>query len=284
MRATCVRSALGLVVVSALALCSCGGSGRLAPVTRIDPTATDPVDSHTVRKGETVYAVAWQHSLDYREVVVWNALQPPFVIYPGQQLELSGPAIATAEPVPYGVDEGISLTMNAAAPASETEPETQSAPAVISPPPSELDSAVPAPSSEASSETLSAVRFDSDAPVTAWQWPAEGKVIGRFGKSAGNGVSIGGRRGQLIRAASNGRVVYSGGGLIGYGKLIIIKHNKSFLSAYAHNSEILVKEGDTVTGGQSIAKMGSTGTNRVMLHFEIRRDGKPVNPLRYLPK
>jgi lipoprotein NlpD len=123
-----------------------------------------------------------------------------------------------------------------------------------------------------------------DAPLGEWHWPARGRVVRRFGSAGSNGIDIAGRPGQPVRAASAGRVVYSGGGLRGYGELIIVKHNKRYLSAYAHNEEALVKEGDIVAGGQRIATIGRTGTDRVKLHFEIRRDGKPVNPLRYLPK
>ena len=115
-------------------------------------------------------------------------------------------------------------------------------------------------------------------------WPTEGTVTSNFAKSGRKGVNISGRLGQSVLAAADGRVVYAGGGLRGYGELIIVKHNKRFLSAYAHNNRILVKEGDTVRVGQRIAEMGSTGTDKVMLHFEIRRDGNPVDPVRYLPK
>jgi lipoprotein NlpD len=112
----------------------------------------------------------------------------------------------------------------------------------------------------------------------------KGEVVTSFTKSGRKGVDISGRRGQSVAAAADGRVVYAGGGLRGYGQLIIVKHNKRFLSAYAHNSRILVKEGDNVKVGQRIAEMGDTGTDKIMLHFEIRRDGKPVDPVRYLPK
>jgi lipoprotein NlpD len=120
--------------------------------------------------------------------------------------------------------------------------------------------------------------------VKRWRWPAKGKVVTSFSRSGGKGIDIAGKFGQVIVAASDGSVVYSGSGLIGYGQLIIVKHNKRYLSAYAHNNKILVKEGDTVKGGQRIAEMGRSGSNRAMLHFEIRRDGKPTNPVRYLPK
>ena len=126
--------------------------------------------------------------------------------------------------------------------------------------------------------------FDGAAPVERWHWPTKGKVIGSFGKSGRKGIHLAGSYEQPVVAAAAGRVVYSGAGLVGYGRLIVLKHNKHFFSAYAHNSKILVKEGEVVKGGQRIALMGSSGSDKVKLHFEIRRDGKPVDPLRYLPR
>ena len=120
--------------------------------------------------------------------------------------------------------------------------------------------------------------------VGEWRWPTRGKVIGAFGRSGRKGIDVAGRFGQPVVAAAGGKVVYSGGGLIGYGELIIVKHNKQYLSAYAHNSKLLVQEGAIVKGGQRIAEMGRTGADQVKLHFEIRRNGKPVDPIRYLPK
>ena len=120
-------------------------------------------------------------------------------------------------------------------------------------------------------------------PVGDWRWPIKGKLLSKFSGS-NNGIDIIAKEGTVISAASAGKVVYAGSGLQRYGKLIILKHNETFLSAYAHNHRLHVKEGEVVKVGQKIADMGSTGTNKVMLHFEIRRNGKPVNPLRYLPR
>ena len=124
----------------------------------------------------------------------------------------------------------------------------------------------------------------SSVPVKGWVWPAKGKVVGRFGKGGNDGIDIGGRRGQPVMAAKDGRVVYTGSGLVGYGRLVIVKHTERLLSAYAHNDRLLVKEGQTVRAGQKIAEMGSTGADRVQLHFEVRRDGKPLNPMKYLSR
>jgi lipoprotein NlpD len=121
--------------------------------------------------------------------------------------------------------------------------------------------------------------------VVRWSWPTRGRIIRRFSVKRGNkGIDIGGKRGQAVRAAAGGKVVYRGSGLRGYGQLIIVKHNETFLSAYAHNEKILVKEGEVVRSGQRIATLGNTGAKRHMLHFEIRRHGLPVNPVRYLPR
>ena len=124
------------------------------------------------------------------------------------------------------------------------------------------------------------------APVPAggWTWPARGQLIRGFGKGDRGGIDIAGRRGQSVVAARDGRVVYTGSGLVGYGRLVIVKHDKRLLTAYAHNDRVLVNEGQTVRVGQKIAEMGSTGAERVKLHFEVRRDGKPLNPLKYLPR
>ena len=126
----------------------------------------------------------------------------------------------------------------------------------------------------------------SAAPVSTrgWTWPAKGGLLRGYGKGERGGIDIGGRRGQPVVAAKGGRVVYAGSGLTGYGRLVIVKHGERLLTAYAHNERLLVKEGQTVRGGQKIAEMGSTGADRVMLHFEVRRDGKPLNPMKYLPR
>ena len=124
------------------------------------------------------------------------------------------------------------------------------------------------------------------APVPAggWTWPARGRLIRGFGKGDRGGIDIAGQRGQPVVAARGGRVVYTGSGLVGYGRLVIIKHDERVLTAYAHNDRVVVKEGQTVRAGQKIAEMGSTGAERVKLHFEVRRDGRPLNPLKYLPR
>ena len=171
--------------------------------------------------------------------------------------------------------------------------EAETAPAVAVAPKPELVAVKPPPAEEkpkpsevkaapASSEGTKSGTDDEDLD---WAWPSKGKIIASFNESASlKGLDISGKAGQPVLASAPGKVVYSGSGLRGYGKLVIIKHNKTFLSAYAHNSQILVREGQTVTKGQRIAEMGDSDADQVKLHFEIRRMGKPVDPLKYLPE
>lgn len=198
---------------------------------------------HIVRRGDTLYSIAWRYGLDYRNVASWNRIEPPYTIFPGQRVDINGTFTASSPQSPN--------SNNVAKRRTRTETSKESA--------------------------------TSDSEV-GWKWPTRGKMIASFQASGRKGVDIAGHFDQPIYAAAGGRVVYSGGGLRGYGKLIIIKHNKRFLSAYAHNNKLLVEEGDKVSGGQHIASMGRSGADRVMLHFEIRHDGNPVDPARYLPK
>lgn len=214
-------------------------------------------EHHVIVRGDTLYSIAWRYGTDYRELARWNGIGPPYLIYPGQRLRLTSPAGTTArrvEPPPASVR-----------PAPAPPPPAPGAP---SPPPGAASPSVASP----------------DTGAIRWLWPAEGRVNAVSSASGKNGVEILGQFGQAVKAAASGEVVYSGSGLIGYGQLIIIKHNDTYLSAYAHNSKLLVKEGDRVEAGQQVAEMGRTGDRNVMLHFEIRRNGKPVPPLQYLPK
>ncbi len=206
---------------------------------------------HRVEPGETLYSISWRYGLDYREVAHWNHIQSPYTIYKGQLLRLAPPASAgneiAAVPVPHS---GAPVVNTPAATAARSQP-----------------------------------------PITAdkaiqWRWPADGQVMQTFSKNdlGRKGIDIGGRSGEPVLAAAAGSVVYAGSGLLNYGKLIIIKHNDNYLSAYAYNRDLLVREGDSVAGGQHIADMGRRGNGDTLLHFEIRYDGKPINPLKYLPQ
>jgi lipoprotein NlpD len=262
-RVTCTLAQALLVLL----LVGCNYSG-ITPVKRASPQSASAIKArtHVVGRGDTLYSIAWRYGMDYRQVAEWNAIRSPYTIYPGQRLRLTKPPKTAS-------------TTTAARKSSSNSPRAPAASTGTA----ASAAKKPASTSRSKKRTTAAATYDN-APVKGWQWPAKGKVVTSFSRSGGKGIDIAGSFGQLVVAASAGRVVYSGSGLIGYGQLIIVKHNKRYLSAYAHNNKILVKEGDTVTGGQRIAEMGRSGSNRAMLHFEIRRDGKPIDPLRFLPK
>lgn len=220
-------------------------------------------DSHayTVKSGETLHAIAWRYNLDYLDVAKWNNLKSPYKIHAGQRLTLS----------PYG--------QNAAAAYPSRRPDGAKSPS----------------STQGQSRTSAYAHapyqhspLPKERPLEApyFKWPVEGKVISTFADNdpKRKGIKIAGQPGWKVRAASDGTIVYSGNALLNYGNLIIIKHNRDYLSAYAHNRKLLVKEGDKVRTGEIIAELGSTGTDKNVLHFEIRQKGKPVNPLQYLPR
>jgi lipoprotein NlpD len=236
-------------------LLACGGCAEL---TRWDPEApasgsgTNTPGFHVVQRGDTLYQIAFRHRLDWRDLAAWNHLSDAGRIYPGQRIRLTPPAPGTGR---------------ASTPAGRPTPRPESGPSPSQPAPREAP-----------------VRAVSGPPPN-WSWPVDGPVEWRFGQSRRNptGIGIGGRDGREIRAAADGEVVYSGSGLIGYGKLIILKHNESYLSAYGYNQALRVEEGERVRTGQVIALMGRGPADRPLLHFEIRLDGKPVDPARFLP-
>lgn len=295
---------LGIVV---LGLAGCTSSGP-APVSDRSPGRTAarseaprPVTPqivpstnglHTVQRGDTLYAIAFANGLDHREIASWNQLESADRILVGQTLRLTPPPGAVEikplddEPEPSArpleaplagppvlrEPQAVLLAYSAAnwAQVSGARPATVVAPVAAKPAP--VAAMPPAPAAAAS------------VAVNGWLWPAEGTLAGHFGAAGGKGIDIVGQRNAQVIAVAPGKVVYSGSGLRGYGRLLIVKHAGEFLSAYAHNETILVKEGDTVTAGQRIALMGDSDADRVKLHFEIRRYGKPLDPLTYLPE
>jgi lipoprotein NlpD len=259
-------------------LMGCGGSS-VAPVQSYAYYQKPRDNTYTVSPGDTLYSIAWAYGVDYRDLAAHNGIDESFTIYPGQRLDVSldSKARGSGDPGPGPGAPTHSLSTDPGESVSASSPAPRSAP--------------PAPPAQTSTQNQSATLPPPKQAVTAhgskverWGWPADGQIVTDFASSGGKGIDISGKIGQPVLAAAEGRVVYSGGGLRGYGELIIVKHNKRYLSAYAHNNRILVKEGDEVKIGQRIAEMGSTGTESVRLHFEIRRDGRPVNPVRYLPK
>jgi lipoprotein NlpD len=214
-----------------------------------------------VRSGETLYSIAFKHGLDYKDIARWNGIPAPYRIYKGQKLWL----------VPRNT---ASTTKKSSSSSNKTSKITKS-----------TKTNKPSTASRTSSRTQGSDSRYIKGNIK-WVWPHNGKIIKKYDKSAPGkkGIDIAGKTGQPVSAAASGKVVYSGTGLKGYGKLLIIKHNNNYFSAYAHNNKILVREGNWVKQGQKVAQLGSTDADRPMLHFEIRRNGKPVNPVHYLPR
>ncbi len=254
---------------------------------------------YTVKKGDTLYSIAWGAGKDYKQLAWLNKLKKPYTIYPGQSLYLKSLKSVTNKSKTKSISSSttkvskntaktannqIDSQKNGSRPISgdrskkTLDPKVKSAYSVTSAQ-QNINRDIHKPKSSVSKSRL-------PKQVKTWRWPVNGSLIGTFSanKQGRNGIKIKGRRGDLVKAAADGRVVYAGNALRGYGNLVIIKHSDDYLSAYAHADSILVKEKQNVTAGQLVAKMGSTGTDKVMLHFEIRRHGKSVNPLNYLPK
>ncbi|TAM45280.1 MAG: LysM peptidoglycan-binding domain-containing protein [Burkholderiaceae bacterium] len=222
---------------------------------------------YTVRPGDTIMRIGLDTGQSWRDLARWNNLADPNVIEVGQVLRVIPPAgesVAVAKPVTSS-----SVVPVTPAPAAGASAPKAPAVAAIAPNPAPAPIPTPAPGS------------DDDI---SWAWPTRGgSLLAGFDEAKNKGIDIGGKAGDPVLAAADGRVVYAGAGLRGYGNLVILKHNNMYLTAYAHNQTLLVKEDQTVRKGQEIAKMGSSDADRVKLHFEIRRQGKPVDPTKYLP-
>jgi lipoprotein NlpD len=225
----------------------------------------DEIPVHVVQSGETLYKIAWQYRVDERDLVAWNDLQNPDALRVGQRLRLVPPRGYVAPP-PAPV---VTPTASTTPPTTRPQSEPRSAPRAE--PPARRPASPPP-------------RAPAAASAPAWSWPTEGRVVAGFGSRGGiaSGIAIAGRDGQPVRAAAAGRVVYAGGGLIGYGQLVIIKHDETFLSAYGYNSNLLVTQGQDVARGATIALMGQGPERQPRLHFEIRRNGIPVDPLLFV--
>jgi len=234
---------------------------------------------YRVRKGDTLYSIAFNFGLDWKDVARWNGVSRPYTIWPGQELRLVAPA------APQAAQTGITTRAMGKSPTATTRP-AENPPAPASAPASPAPDATPPV--QARADPPPDIPPKTAGPLQdpdSWLWPTPGPVISTFsaGDPARKGIDIGGVEGQNIVAAATGDVVYSGSGLIGFGELIIIKHSDSKLTAYAHNRRRLVQEGERVAAGSQIAEMGQNDKEITMLHFELRVDGKPVDPLKYLP-
>jgi len=260
------------LVISGFLLSACGSApSKTAKANK--PTQTyqkSGVKYHKVRKGDTLYAVSWKAGVDYKTLARWNGLRTPYTIYPGQWLRLTPPG------------KQKKTTTTAARTKTKPAPRTKPTPAAVT----SASQTKPSAKKTTSPATVSKKPAPAGNVELKWIWPVKGKLVGSFSSSdaSRDGIKIAGNRGQKIKAAETGQVVYVGSGLVGYGRLIIIKHNNKYLSAYGHNSKLLAKEGDTVRKGEHIADMGLAHSGQAMLHFEIRKYGKPVNPVSYLPR
>lgn len=245
-----VRLVAAAAAAGILAACSSTVVRDASPrATPARPSTGKPGATLIVQRGDTLYSIATRNGIAVADLAAWNGLSPPYTIYPGQRLRLYPGSGRVAQPTP-------------------TRPATPPRSGPGSPPPPPTPVVVAPPSSG-----------------FAWRWPADGALVGRFvpGDPTRQGIDIAGREGSPVLAAADGTVVYSGAGLVGYGELVIVKHTENWLSAYGHNRKRLVNEGQLVKAGQPIAEMGHSGAPRDMLHFEIRYNGKPVDPLPYLP-
>lgn len=287
---------LSLSLASWLVVAGCASTGGKAPVEDRSPSAaTVPRPAaaapaaprpgaenagkpgyYSVRPGDTLARIALDHGQNWRDIARWNGMENPNVIEVGQVLRVLPPsveAVAVAQPQPVGGASRVeSRPLEAArATGGDTQPVPGAAVAGVPPPPAASTTSPPTPVREG----------DDDIN---WLWPATGPLLAGFDEGRNvKGLAIGGKLGDAVVAAADGRVVYAGSGLRGYGNLVIVKHNNTYLSAYAHNQALLVREDQVVRRGQKIAEMGSSDADRVQLHFEIRRLGKPVDPARLLP-
>ena len=252
------------------------------------PSATEPAKPlrglenagkpgfHTVQRGDTLIRIALDNGQNWRDVARWNNLDNPSLIEVGEVLRVVPPQGDGVVARPITPGGAVPAPLGSA-----------SRPAMPAAPGGNAEAAAAASSSASTAPSAASPATAASAPAgedeLVWIWPARGTTLAGFDEIKNKGVDIGGRAGDAVLAAADGRVVYAGAGLRGYGNLVILKHNNTYLTAYAHNQSLLVKEDQAVKQGQKIAEMGSTDADRVKLHFEIRRKGKPVDPARYLP-
>lgn len=244
-------SGFTLLVLMLLFLSSCNSSNKKYDYSKRTMPDARYGTVYTVQRGDTLYSISWAIKQDFRKVASWNSIRSPYVIHPGQRLRMYPPSKKATKKSSTSSSRQASSSASTAKKPAKSKSYKQKAPT---------------------------------AKVKRWGWPTVSRqVTSRYSPSAGrDGIDISGNFGDAVYATAAGQVVYAGSGLRGYGKLIIIKHNKTYLSAYAHNASILVAEGQNVKAGKKIGKMGSSGKGRAKLHFEIRKDGKPVNPANYL--
>ena len=286
-----------IVVLTALGLSACGygwkeESAAYPPSTNGEVVAGQPssrelgrpnaAGEYTVQPGDTLFAIGFRNSVDYRELAAWNQIGSDYLIRAGQVLRLTPPPGADgvlARPLPPTSPAPIGTPVPIIA-----QPQPITTPAAGLPGPVSLPP-VAVPTVPVLSVPPIPKPMPQGASALRWQWPTTGDVIKTYNMAAGSkGIDITGQLGQPVQAVAGGKVVYSGSALKGYGELIIVKHDETYLSAYGHNRRRLVKEGDEVRAGQTIAELGVGPEQKPILHFEIRENGKPVDPLQFLPR
>ncbi|MEQ6438125.1 peptidoglycan DD-metalloendopeptidase family protein [Comamonas sp. w2-DMI] len=275
--------AWGTVVLAGVILAGCSTQANRAPVEDRGQSASSasgmdkPLPGaenagkpgyYTIKPGDTLIKIGLEHGQSWKDIARWNNLDNPNVIEVGQVVRVVPPGSTGTAVASSGSTSGRGVAPVVVTPIGSSSSAGSSSTATPAPTP------VPAPTPAPAAKGADDVDFI---------WPASGTLIAGFDEARNKGFDIGGKAGDPVVAAADGRVVYAGAGLRGYGNLIILKHNNTYLTAYAHNQSLLVKEDQTVKKGQKIAEMGSTDADRVKLHFEVRRQGKPVDPARYLP-
>jgi lipoprotein NlpD len=255
---------------------------RAAEAAKPAPRPTEAKDGfYVVQRGDTLYSIALAQGRDWRDLARWNGIDDPAKIRVGQTLRVAPaptdtPAESVAATVPVAPPSGSVQARPLDGAAGTTSPAPVPSPVlpppVVAAPPPGIPTPAPAKPPPVA----------NDSGID-WLWPAKGPVLDQFNEARNKGIDIGGKEGDPVIAASDGQVVYVGSGLRGYGNLVIVKHNDEYVSAYAHNREVLVKQGDSVRKGQKLAVLGASDADRPKLHFEIRRQGKPVDPLKLLP-
>jgi len=220
---------------------------------------------YVVVKGDTLYSIAFRLGIDFRELAARNGIQSPYIIKVGQTLR-------TAKPAPQPSTKAPKVAVKAASPPKKTNK------------PATKQSKVTSVTKPSSKSQVTSDNVNKSQPVSRWRWPSTGKVVRTYSSNRHKGIDIAGKRGDPVKAVAAGKVVYAGTGVTGYGSLLIIKHNDTYLSAYGHNERLLVSENMNIQAGQQIATMGSSGTDTVKLHFELRRRGQPIDPLTLLPR
>jgi lipoprotein NlpD len=300
----CVKPGVAFVALLVLAGCASNSpapvSGRSAPPTVVAPPVRD---TYTVKSGDTLYSIAREHNMDFRELITLNAIDSPNRIVPGKVLKVRpqgspGGAVASTAPVtsgvvqsrPIGSDSAVEQRPLAASPAGSSdalkrEPKAGKEPysdQALARAQGSGNAVAPAAAAGSAAVATRPAEPAANGDDVAWGWPANGKTIASYSEGGNKGIDIAGKAGDPVLAAGDGKVIIANF-LRGYGKLVIVKHNATYVSVYGHNQTLLVKEGQMVTRGQKIAEMGNTDADQVKLHFEVRSQGKPLDPMKYLP-